>query len=344
MKWVRLGRDAAPRFKAFGVLTPADRGTAEVTVDLPALCGEPPLRFRRFDRYAALGYAAARVAMRALPSGGDWSCEAADPADPGRGVILGSSLACWASNVRHQRSQRDLVTGAPSAATFVRTVANSVNADLSIALRFGGPGALFAGTWTAGAEAIIAAAAALADGRARTILAGGVEAPGPDLRAMHAGGEAATAASATAGRWFSGPLAEAAAIAIMESAGDIESVALKEAPGAGAEARGSLRLLAYGRAHDPERRISITALLDAPAPHPPGAVVMANTLPPALLDRSREEAAPRPLIYLPDRAGELGAAGTPAAVALADSLPSTGGVLVVARDLAGGIAALVLGR
>ena len=338
MRWIRLGRDAAPRFTAFGVLTPADPGTAEVTMDLPALCGEPPLRFRRFDRYGELGYAAARLAWRAGPHGGA-PADAGQAADPGCGVILGSSLACWASNVRHQRAPRDPAAGAASASTFVRTVANSVCGDLSIALRLGGPGALFAGGWTAGAESIIAAASALAERRARIVLAGGIEAPGPDLRAMHAPGRGDPAGGPDdgadpGGGWFSGVLAEAAAIAVMESAGD----------GDGAGRPAPLRLHAYGRAHDPDRRLSMAALLDAPTPIPLGAVVIANTMPPALLDRARAEAAPRPVIHLPDRAGELGAAGAPAAVALADGLPGGEGVLVVARDLAGGLAALVLGR
>jgi hypothetical protein len=340
MRWVRLGRDAAPRFTAFGVVAPADPGSSEVTIDLPALCGEPPLRFRRFDRYGELAYAAACLAWRARPSGGGALPDAARAADPECGVILGSSLACWASNVRHQRAPRDPAAGAASAATFVRTVANSVCGDLSIALRLGGPGVLFAGAWTAGAEAIIAAASDLAQKRARTILAGGVEAPGPDLRAMHAavrrdpGGGRDDGGAAPGGGWFSGVLAEAAAIAVMESAGSHE----------GAETPGSLRLHAYVRAHDPDLRLSLAALLDAPAPIPLGAVVIANTMPPALLDRAREEAAPRPVIHLPDRAGELGAAGAPAAVALADGLPGGEGVLVVARDLAGGLAALLVGR
>ena len=339
MRWIRLGRDAAPRFTAFGVLAPADPGTAEVTIDLPALCGEPPLRFRRFDRYGELGYAAARLAWRATPYGGA-PPDAGRAADPECGVILGSSLACWASNVRHQRAPRDPAAGAASAATFVRTVANSVCGDLSIALRLGGPGSLFAGGWTAGAESIIAAASALAEKRARAVLAGGVEAPGPDLRAMHAPGRRDPTGRRDDGDpdpdggWFRGVLAEAAAIAVMEPAGD----------GDGVEGPGPLRLLAHGRAHDPDRRLSMAALLDAPAPIPVGAVVIANTMPPALLDRAREEAAPRPVIHLPDRAGELGAAGAPAAVALADGLPGGEGVLVVARDLAGGLAALVLGR
>jgi Beta-ketoacyl synthase, N-terminal domain len=329
MRWIRFGRDAAPRFTAFGMLTPADRGTPEVTIDLPALCGESPLRFRRFDRYGELGYAAARLALRAHRSDGDLPPVAGEAADMDRGVILGSSLACWESNARHQRSPRDPAAGEASAATFVRTVANSVCGDVSIALRFGGPGALFAGGWTAGAEAIIAAASALAERRARMILAGGVEAPGPELRAMHAGGGRG---DAQAGRWFTGLLAEAAAIAVMESADE------------GGAGPGSLRLFACGRAHDPDRRLSIAALLDAPAPVPLGTVVIANTMPRAFLDRAREEAAPRPVIDLPDRAGELGAAGAPAAAALADGLGGGEGVLVVARDIAGGMAALVLGR
>lgn len=343
MRWIRFGRAAAPRFTAFGVLTPAGRETPEVTIDLPDLCGEPPLRFRRFDRYGELGYAAARLALRAHPSGGGPPPAAEEPADPERGIILGSSLACWASNVTHQRAPRDPAAGAASAATFVRTVANSVCGDLSIALRFGGPGGLFAGGWTAGAEAIIAAASALAEHRARMILAGGVEAPGPELRAMHADGGrddergrgdrggGGDGGGAPAGRFLPGLLAEAAAIAVMESAGDDAEP-------------GSLRLLACGRAHDPDRRLSIAALLDAPAPIPLGTVVIANTMPPAFLDSARREAAPRTVIDLPDRAGELGAAGACAAAALAAGLPGDEGVLVVTRDPAGGLAALVLGR
>jgi hypothetical protein len=136
------------------------------------------------------------------------------------------------------------------------------------------------------------------------------------------------------GGWFSGVLAEAAAIAVMESAGDSD----------GAQAVAPLCLHAYGRAHDPDRRLSMAALLDAPAPIPLSAVVIANTMPPALLDRAREEAAPRPVIHLPDRTGELGAAGAPAAVALVDGMTGGEGVLVVARDLAGGLAALVVSR
>jgi Beta-ketoacyl synthase, N-terminal domain len=357
MRWVRFGSDTAPRFTAFGVLTPAGVGAgplagagsavpaAEVTIDLPALCDEPPLRFRRFDRYGELGYAAARVALRARRAGGRPLPGAAEPADPGIGVFLGSSLACWASNVRHHRESRDPAATQASPATFVRTVANAVNGDLSIALRLGGPGALFASGWTAGAEAIMAAGSALAEGRARAVLAGGVEAPGPDLSAMHVGGDAQSA-----GRWFSGMLAEGAALAMMESAaeaaGDLDEARDAE-PARDARAAGPLRLHAYGRAHDPEQRISLATLLDAPATIPFGAVVIANTMPSELLERARVAAGPRPVVHLPDRTGELGAAGAPAAVALAEALAGAlaggEGVLVVTRDLAGGVAALALG-
>jgi hypothetical protein len=159
---------------------------------------------------------------------------------------------------------------------------------------------------------------------------------------MHAGGD-----TQMPGRWFSGLLAEGAAIAMMESAAgaarDTEP-ARDAGPDRDARRAGPLRLHAYGRAHDPEQRISLAMLLDAPAPIPLGLVVLANTTPSEFLERARVAAAPRPVLHLPDRTGELGAAGAPAAVALASALAGAEGVLVVARDLAGGVAALALGR
>lgn len=341
MKIVRF--DPAPVFAGFGVLTPAGVGAGrllarrggtgpgpgrsdpgrpagiEVAVDLPALCGETPLRFRRMDRFGMLGHAAAHLALCGIAASSRPARRAVDPApsaaeaDPSWGVMIGSSLACGGSIARHARGLLDRPLTDLSPSVFVRTVANAVNGDLSIGWGLGGPSETFVTGWTAGAEALLAAATALQEGRAEWILAGAVEAPDP----------------------WSGPArpdsipVEGAAIAVLRRGSD-------------SPAAGTLRLRACLRRHDPHERFSLRAVLDATGPIPFGTVIVANTLRADLLRRVEEEGGGRPVLHLPQLAGELGAAGAAVAAALADEMPE--GVLVIARDPAGGTAALALGR
>ena len=327
MRWVRL--DPAPVFAAFGVLTPLGEGAdrlllpdaAGTTVDLQERCGESSLRFRRMDRYGALGYTAAYLALEAAARDGAAPAALAGVAPPGAprgggveadaawGVMLGSSLACWESIARHHHDLRHLSATEHSPAVFVRTVANAVNGDISIGRGLGGPAETYVSGWTAGAEAILAAGSALVEGRARWILAGGVEAPGPEQRAM----------------------GEAAAIALM-------GLELRS------DARPALRLRAYGRAHDADRRLSLATMIDDSGATGAVTVIVANTMETDLLARHRREAGARPILYLPERSGELGAAGAAVAVALADRLPGGDCVLVLARDPEGGTVALALGH
>ncbi|HUD71516.1 MAG TPA: beta-ketoacyl synthase N-terminal-like domain-containing protein, partial [Dongiaceae bacterium] len=183
MRFTRPAHDL--RLAGFGVLTPAGAGTAPLLdrrVDPPArrllpvdpagLCGDPPDQLRRADRYGAIGYAAASMAFRDAAAPAD-----ATTLDPRFGVMIGSSIACWSANRRFHEEHRDQPPASLSPALFVRTVANAVNGDISIARRLAGPCDTFVSGFTAGAEALIAAAAAIDAGRADAILAGGVEAP-----------------------------------------------------------------------------------------------------------------------------------------------------------------------
>jgi len=61
------------------------------TTDFAAATGEPPHRFRRMDRYAALGYTAAHIALARA------GIAPSERGDASWGILLGSSTGCWAS-------------------------------------------------------------------------------------------------------------------------------------------------------------------------------------------------------------------------------------------------------
>jgi hypothetical protein len=325
----------APALLGFGVLT--HRGDLPgfppgVPDDLETLSGETAGRFRRMDRYAALAYAAAQQAL--LHAADAIGPNAYGDLQPRWGVMIGSSLACWASNARFHQSLLSRPVTDLSPALFVRTIANAAAGEISIARRLGGPGEAFVSGWTAGAEALAAAGAAIASGRAEGILAGGVEAPDVTLEALHDKAPS-----------------EAAAI-----------VAMRACPEGGEPV---LRLRAFGRAHDPSGDWSLAAALSAlPALRADAAriVLVANTMPASLMRRLRNEAAGCEVLDLTRRFGELGAAATPVAAALAASMlgggshagggsyagggSSAGGAaeaLLIARDPAGGTALLAVG-
>jgi hypothetical protein len=272
-------------------------------IDLEALCALPSSQFRRLDEYGALGVAAARQALRAA------GVPRAEAPGPGWGVMIGSSTGCGASNARHHRALRDRAKGEPNASDFVRTVANAVNGDISIALRCTGPAQTFVSGWTAGAEALLAAGAELENGRTRCVLAGGIE----------AGLSAPPAPRPTS----------CGAILLMGSDGR-------------ASEPGALRLAAFWRGHDPDGRWSPAGALDALHPRRFARIVIANTIPADRLARWRAEAGGTEMLDLPRRIGEPGAAGAAVAAAMASRLD--GPSLVIAHDPAGGIAALALVR
>jgi len=245
-----------------------------------------------------------------------------------RGVMIGSSVACWSANRRFHEDRRDKPAASISPALFVRTVANAVNGDISIALRLAGPCDTFVSGFTAGAEAVIAAAAAIDAGRARAILAGGVEAPEGFLEPPP-----------------EGIPVEAAGFALVRRG---------RAAGATTRDDDALRLVAWHRCHDPAGAFRLAAAFDALHPTPIDMVLIANRIPGEILGRCRADAGDRPLLALADRAGETGAAGAPIAAALAraaggagpagraPSPPRKPACLILGRDPGGDLAALVV--
>ncbi len=330
MRFVRL--DPAPGFMGFGVLTPAGMGVAglldagasdapvgvAVPADLAVLDGEPAQRLHRLDRYGALGCAAA---LAALANAG---VAPAEQVDPDWGVTIGSGLGCGTSSLRYHLDRCDKPSAELSPALFVRTVSNAVSGDISMACRLGGASETLVSGWAAGAEAMGSAGAALAEGRARFMLAGGVEAPDARIEEMHSAFRRDADLP-----WLPQRLSEGAAIAVMGLDG---RVAWPDA----------LRLRAYGRNHDPSGRFSLAGALDALRPLRFRSTLIANRIPPDLLARWRSEAGSMEILSLPQRAGELGAAGAPVAVAVA-AARRLESVLVIARGVEGGTVALALG-
>lgn len=327
MKFVFL--EPAPLVTAVGVWTVLGEGVdvllqdaadriaphALVPLDLPLACAESPLRFRRMDRYAALGFVATGLAL----SRG--SASALDTPDPAGGVILGSSLGCGASNADY--FQELLLKETPaelSPALFARTISNSVNGEISIAHHIGGANMTLVSGWTAGAEALVEAATHIAEGKSRWIVAGGVEAPNETLARLHAQRRAESGME-----WVPQTLAEGAAVCLMSASEERRAQ--------------DLGLCAYWRGHDPQGEISLGQALSALRPRVVDQVIVANAVAPELWGCWRSEIEPVRLTRLPGGVGEIGAAGGPLAVALAargcaGQRPRTVD-LVVARDIEG---------
>ncbi len=289
-------------------------------MDLAEAAGESPLRLRRMDRSQALGFAAARIALRgarAAPVPGG---------DPDWGIFLGSSLACWASNALFflDLLRRPLAELSP--ALFARTVPNAVSGEISIAHGIGGVSQTFVSGWTAGAEALAEAAAFLAEGRARWLVAGGVEAPDALLRSMYT-----AARSEVAEDWLPAEIAEAAAVLVLTGGRD-------DSPGT--------RIRAFCRSHDTQGRFSLAEALDLLPVLSIGTLIVANTVPPRILDRWRLEMGRAEVVVLPESTGEIGAAGAPVAAALAASRVHEGrggSVVILARGMEGNTVLLALG-
>src|SRR5262249_37176144 len=119
---------------------------ARVANDIAELCGESPLRLRRMDRYGALGFAAARLALR------DSGLERALRGDASWGIVVGTSLGSWSSNAEYFRRLESGSFSDVGPALFARTVSNSVNGEVSIAEQLGGESETVVSGWAAGVE------------------------------------------------------------------------------------------------------------------------------------------------------------------------------------------------
>ena len=206
----------------------------------------------------------------------------------------------------------------------MRTVANSVTGEISIAHGIGGPSQMIVSGWTAGAEALAEACALLAEGRARYVLAGGIEAPDETLREQHRARRAALG-------WLPETLEEAAALGLLT---------IVEEPAAG------LRILAYGRGHDPHGEWSLGEALRRLEMPDVESILVTDPVPLELLGRWQHEAEPRALVHFEAGARGLGAAGMPLAFAGIgqDSEQSgpTRATLLLARGFEGATVALVV--
>ena len=313
MRFIRF--DRPPAIAGVGIVRVRDSGRLAVGLRDPILAAGPGgpgeamgpsgPETRRRDRYGALALLAAREALgEAGIAEGTWRGERC-------GVMIGTTHA---SAERNGRYAQDLASGVPglSPSLFVRTTSGAAAADIAFALKMGGPGQTFASGWTSGAEALAAAARAVATGAADLALAGAVEAPGPIFMHAHP---------------FT---SEAAAIAVV-------------LPDASADRP---RLLAYGRGHvhgdveaiaaDLRRECGLECSTLVEANGPAGGAGRRAALPSArggCEDPSR--------LSVQEHAGPVGAAGAVVGCALVSG--RGGPALVVARDPAGDVAALVLG-
>lgn len=330
MKFLRL--EPPPVIAGWGVVTPLGIGCgpvldrtdgeapAAVMADLPTACGESPLRFRRMDRYGALGFAAARLALRSAGRGS--TC----PGDPAWGILFGSSLGSWSSTIEYARGLASHPASDAGPAVFARTVSNAINGEVSIAEQLGGESETLVSGWAAGAEAIAEAASWIVTGRARWMIAGGVEAPDA------ASGQIQSAEREFDAPWLPSRLAEGAAACVLVEAAEME-------PG-----RRLARVVAYWRGYDGRRELSVADAVAALPEHDFAHVVIANTMPPEVARRAQE--CGKRLLHLSNRTGELGAANGALGVAVAAGLlerePHPRSALVVARGSEGDTVALAV--
>ncbi len=146
-------------------------------------------RFEKMSQLDAFGQYAFVAAGHALDDG---AMPAPDPAFEGAGVILGTAFGCQEANYRFDQFDLDPDDGLFGArpVVFKNTVDNVPAGWASVAYRLRGVNATFTSGPGAGAEAILAAMAAIEQRRARQVVAGGVERVIPlQLAALHRTGE-----------------------------------------------------------------------------------------------------------------------------------------------------------
>ena len=133
-------------------------------------------RAARAERLSQLALAAA---WRALSDAGRLQQDGEPRATCG--ISLGTAFGCFLTNAAYQR--RLALDGARSASPrlFAATVSNAAAGEVSIACRLGGPAVTVTAGGAAGLLAIGHGADLVADGRAEVVVAGGVDARGPDL-------------------------------------------------------------------------------------------------------------------------------------------------------------------
>jgi 3-oxoacyl-[acyl-carrier-protein] synthase II len=304
-----------------GAAAVLDRALDEALDALPAVIRARALRA---ERVTQLALAAAGVALeRAGHAAGEGApC-------PQHGIVLGTAFGCFLTNAAYQRRLATHGVRVASPRLFAATVSNAAAGEVSIAYRLGGPAVTLSAGAAAGLVAIGHAAEQVASGRADVVVAGGMDARGPELERWLADGGLAIG---------EGPIRDAAAVVVLEPA---------RADGWWARVLGHAHGYAppgdHGAATVTVRRALDDAGVgpaDVAVAVPLGARAAAHALDAVL------GAVPVPVTSgRPREAAETFAAGGP--LALLDALagaPASASVLVVQACASGHVAALVAAR
>ena len=165
-------------------------------------------RYERFGQIDSFSRYAFVAAGHALDQAG---IHAPDDRYEGAGVILGTAFGCQEANLQFDQFSLDPAVGLRGASplAFKGTVDNAPAGWVSVAYGLRGVNATFVSGFGAGAEAMVAAAAAIEEGRAQVVLCGGVERLlGLQIAALHRAGYAPNPYAA-----------EGAVVLVLETAG-----------------------------------------------------------------------------------------------------------------------------
>ena len=199
---VPVPRDPVPYDPARPAPTEAVTGTAPATEASPATgaherayltCPAPPFaperlgtaRYRRPDLSGQFALLAAVEAVRDAGFAVDPATLSAGWDEERAAVLVGSGAGCVTAYDTHHRKLRAGGPDAVSPYAVPTTLPNSLAAQLSIALRAGGPSAMVGTACAAGATALCVAADMIRLGRCDTAVVVGTEAP---LNAFHLAG------------------------------------------------------------------------------------------------------------------------------------------------------------
>jgi hypothetical protein len=135
-------------------------------------------RLRRMDRFGRAGFLAGSLALR------DAGLERGADADPRTGFVLGTAFGCRDAVTRHTHLLAETTRVEDlSPSLFTQTVHNTVVGELAIEWRIGGVSEVLVSGRTAGLEALLRAAAHVADGTAERVAGVGAEGLDPEMEA-----------------------------------------------------------------------------------------------------------------------------------------------------------------
>ena len=147
---------------------------------------------------------------RALAAAG---IDAAAAPETRAGIVVGTAFGCFLTNAAYQRRLAAEGAAGASPRLFAATVSNAAAGELAIAYRLAGPAVTVTAGGASGLVALGEAVEVLRAGRADVVVAGGADALGRALANW----------VAAAGLAFGRPLAEAAAVLVLERPGRVRS-------------------------------------------------------------------------------------------------------------------------